>query len=111
MRNSSGGMGSGFFITADGYIITNNHVVDRDRTVSITLRNGKTIFGDVLSTDSERDLALIKVDGNHYPWLKLGKLTDSRVGEDVIAIGAPEGLDWSVSKGIVSAIRNSRTVS
>ena len=108
VRNSSGGMGSGFFITADGYIITNDHVVKRDKTVSITLRNGKTILGDVLSTDKDKDLALIKVDGNHYPWLTLGKLTDARVGEDVIAIGAPEGYDWSVSKGIVSAIRNEK---
>lgn len=104
VRNSSG-MGTGFFITADGYIITNNHVVDRDNTVSIKLRNGKTILGDVLSTDNERDLALIKVDGNNYLWLTLGKLTDSRVGDDVLVIGAPEGLNWSVSKGIVSAIR------
>jgi len=104
VRNSSG-LGTGFIITADGYIITNQHVVDRDKTVSIKLRNGKTIFGDVLSTDNERDLALIKVDGSNYPWLTLGGLTDSRVGDDVIAVGTPQGWEWSVSKGIVSAIR------
>lgn len=105
VRNSSG-MGTGFFVTADGYIITNNHVVSRDKTVSVTLRNGKTILGDVLSTDKVKDLALIKVEGNNYLWLTLGKLTDARVGDDVIAIGIPERLGWSVSKGIVSATRN-----
>jgi S1-C subfamily serine protease len=103
---SSNGVGTGFFVTNEGYIVTNNHVVGNDSSVSIKLRNGRTILGDVMSTVRDRDLALIKVEGDNFSWLALGKITDAGVGNDVIAIGTPEGLDWSVSKGIISAVRN-----
>lgn len=112
----SGGLGSGFLITNDGYIITNKHVVENESTVSIKLRDGRTILGSVLSTDPKRDLALIKVEGDHFPWLTLGKITDADIGDEVIAIGTPGvetlaiELDWSVSKGIVSAIRKNLDV-
>jgi len=103
---SSNSVGTGFFITKDGYIVTNNHVVGNDSSVSIKLRNGRTILGYVMSTVGDKDLALIKVEGDNFSWLALGKITDTGVGEDVIAIGTPEGLDWSVSKGIISAVRD-----
>ena len=103
---SSHGIGTGFFVSADGYLVSNAHVVEYDPNVSIKLRTGRTILGSVMGIDKDRDLALVKVDGTRYSWLSLGTLDDAGVGSDVLAVGTPEGLDWSVSKGIVSALRN-----
>jgi S1-C subfamily serine protease len=103
---SSRGIGTGFFITSDGYLVTNAHVVENDPSVSIKLRTGRTILGNIMGINKDRDLALIKVDGTHYSWLTLGSIQDAGVGSDVLAVGTPEGLDWSVSKGIVSALRS-----
>jgi S1-C subfamily serine protease len=103
---SSHSIGTGFFVTKDGYIITNNHVVGNDSAVSIKLRIGQIMLGNVLSTNRERDLALIKVEGDNFSWLSLGNLKDAGIGTDVLAVGTPQGFDWSVTKGIISAIRN-----
>jgi serine protease Do len=97
------GQGSGFFITADGYAVTNNHVVDKAKAVEITTDDGKTYDAKVIGTDPRTDLALIKVDGRtDFPFVKLADTT-SRIGDWVIAVGNPFGLGGTVTAGIVSA--------
>jgi serine protease Do len=97
------GQGSGFFITADGYAVTNNHVVDKAQTVEITTDDGKTYSAKVIGTDPRTDVALIKVDGrNDFPYVKLADKAP-RVGDWVVAVGNPFGLGGTVTAGIVSA--------
>jgi len=104
---SSRGYGSGFFVTSDGLIVTNYHVVGTDRRVKIKLRTQKQIiYGRVVATDQKRDLALVSVYGQDFQWLRLGTTNDTIIGEEVIAIGAPNNLEWTVTKGVVSAIRD-----
>jgi serine protease Do len=95
--------GSGFFISADGYGVTNNHVVDKAVEVSITMDDGKTYDAKVIGRDPKTDLALIKVkDGGKFPFVKFAEKTP-RVGDWVIAVGNPFGLGGTVTAGIVSA--------
>jgi serine protease Do len=96
------GQGSGFFITADGYAVTNNHVVQNAETVQVTADDGKTYTAKVIGTDSRTDLALIKVDGKDFPYVKLADATP-RIGDWVLAVGNPFGLGGTVTAGIVSA--------
>jgi serine protease Do len=96
------GQGSGFFITADGYAVTNNHVVQNADKVQVTTDDGKTYTAKVIGTDSRTDLALIKIDGNDFPYVKLAEHTP-RVGDWVLAVGNPFGLGGTVTAGIVSA--------
>ena len=95
--------GSGFFISADGYIVTNNHVVDHGQEVDVVTDGGKTYTAKVIGTDPKTDLALLKVkDGGDFPYVDLATQAP-RVGEWVIAVGNPFGLGGSVTAGIVSA--------
>jgi serine protease Do len=95
--------GSGFFISADGYIVTNNHVVDHATEVTVTTTDGKTMAAKVIGTDSKSDLALLKVkDGGNYPFVSFATEAP-RVGDWVIAVGNPFGLGGTVTAGIVSA--------
>jgi serine protease Do len=95
--------GSGFFISADGYIVTNNHVVDHATEVTVTTSDGKTLAAKVIGTDPKTDLALLKVnDSGTYPFVKFAPHTP-RVGDWVIAVGNPFGLGGTVTAGIVSA--------
>jgi serine protease Do len=96
------GQGSGFFITADGYAVTNNHVVQNAETVQVTTDDCKTYTAKVIGTDSRTDLALIKVDGKDFPYVKLADSTP-RIGDWVLAVGNPFGLGGTVTAGIVSA--------
>src|ERR1700691_3983615 len=96
------GQGSGFFITGDGYAVTNNHVVQNADKVQVTTDDGKTFTAKVIGTDSRTDLALIKIDGNDFPYVKLAEHTP-RVGDWVLAVGNPFGLGGTVTAGIVSA--------
>jgi serine protease Do len=97
------GQGSGFFITADGYAVTNNHVVDKAKAVEITTDDGKTYDAKVVGTDPRTDLALIKVDGrSDFPYVKLAEAAP-RIGDWVVAVGNPFGLGGTVTAGIVSA--------
>ena len=98
-----GGSGSGFIISEDGYIVTNHHVVDGADRVIVRLSDRREYDADVIGTDQRSDLALLRVDGDDLPYLKLGKSTDLKVGQWVLAIGSPFGLDYSVTAGIVSA--------
>ena len=96
------GQGSGFFISRDGYAVTNNHVVQNAENVQVTTDDGKTYNAKVIGSDSRTDLALIKVEGDNFPFVKL---TDNspRVGDWVLAVGNPFGLGGTVTAGIVSA--------
>jgi serine protease Do len=95
--------GSGVFISADGYIITNNHVVEGADEVKVTLSNKKTYVAKVIGTDPASDLAVIKVEGSNFPYLVYGNSDDVKLGQWVLAVGYPLTLDCSVTAGIVSA--------
>jgi serine protease Do len=102
-RQFGSAQGSGFFISADGYAVTNNHVVDKATTVEVSTDDGKTHTAKVIGTDSRTDLALIKVEGsNSFPHVKLAD-TPPRIGDWVLAVGNPFGLGGTVTAGIVSA--------
>src|SRR6202161_316875 len=96
------GQGSGFFITADGYAVTNNHVVQNAEEVTVTTDDGKIYNAKVIGTDTRTDLALIKIDGDSFPYVKLSDAAP-RVGDWVLAVGNPFGLGGTVTAGIVSA--------
>jgi serine protease Do len=96
------GQGSGFFISSDGYAVTNNHVVQNAENVQVTTDDGKTYSAKVIGTDTRTDLALIKIDGSNFPFVKLSD-SPPRVGDWVIAVGNPFGLGGTVTAGIVSA--------
>ena len=97
------GVGSGFLISADGYVVTNNHVVDGAKTVQVTTDDGRTLDAKVIGADSKTDVALLKVtEGGNFPYVQLAKSTP-RVGDWVVAIGNPFGLGGTVTSGIVSA--------
>jgi serine protease Do len=97
------GEGSGFFISADGYAVTNNHVVDHAKSVQVTTADGTIYKAKVVGTDPKTDLALIKIDGkNDFPFVKFAA-HEPAVGDWVIAVGNPFGLGGTVTAGIVSA--------
>jgi len=96
------GQGSGFFISSDGYAVTNNHVVDKADEVEVQTDDGKTYNAKVIGTDPRTDLALIKVDGSDFPYAKLADQAP-RIGDWVLAVGNPFGLGGTVTAGIVSA--------
>jgi serine protease Do len=102
-RNMITGQGSGFFISADGFAVTNNHVVDKAENVQVTADDGKIYQAKVIGTDARSDLALIKVDGrNDFPFVKFAD-GNPRIGDWVLAVGNPFGLGGTVTAGIVSA--------
>lgn len=102
-RGAVTGQGSGFFISADGYAVTNNHVVDGADKVEVTTDGGKTYKAKVIGTDPRTDLALIKVEGgSDFPFAKLAE-GKPRIGDWVLAVGNPFGLGGTVTAGIVSA--------
>ena len=96
------GQGSGFFISADGYAVTNNHVVENAESVEVKTDDGKSHKAKVIGTDPRTDLALIKVEGGSFPYVKLADRTP-RIGDWVLAVGNPFGLSSTVTAGIVSA--------
>jgi serine protease Do len=102
-RNFGTGQGSGFFISADGYAVTNNHVVDKADSVEVATDDGRTYTAKVIGSDPRTDLALIKVEGrSDFPFAKLAD-TQPRIGDWVLAVGNPFGLGGTVTAGIVSA--------
>jgi len=96
------GQGSGFFISSDGYAVTNNHVVEHAKSVQVITDNGKTYNAKVIGTDAKTDLALIKVNGTGFTYVQFADKLP-RVGDWVVAIGNPFGLGGTVTAGIVSA--------
>jgi len=102
-RRAISGVGSGFFISADGYAVTNNHVVDHATEVQVTADDGAIYSAKVIGTDSATDLALIKVDGkNDFPHVQFAE-RPPRIGDWVVTVGNPFGLGGTVTAGIVSA--------
>jgi S1-C subfamily serine protease len=95
--------GSGVIISPDGYIVTNNHVVEKADKIEITTNDHRTFKAKVIGTDPNTDLALIKIDASNLPIVKLGNSDDARVGEWVLAVGNPFNLTSTVTAGIVSA--------
>jgi len=102
-RRNAEAQGSGFFISADGYVVTNNHVVDHASEVQVTMDDGRTLDAKVVGTDPKTDLAVLKVkEGGNFLYVPFAAKTP-RVGDWVVAIGNPFGLGGTVTAGIVSA--------
>jgi len=110
ISNSAGqetALGSGFLVSADGEIVTNYHVIKEAHSAIVKLSNGAFFpVSGVLASDSEKDLAIIKVNGKNLPFLTVGDIDKLHVGDHVVAIGSPLGLEGTVSDGIVSAVRD-----
>jgi len=102
-RRTVRSMGSGFVINPAGYIVTNNHVVDGASEISVKIDDGREMPGKVVGRDPRTDLALLKVEATGLPVIPLGDSSELRVGEPVMAIGNPFGLERTVTTGIVSA--------
>jgi serine protease Do len=101
-------LGSGFLISPDGYILTNDHVAGNAKEITVTLTNGKKYKADLIGTDRVSDIALLKIDGTNFPYLKLGNSDDVMIGEWAIALGNPFGLfefndKPTVTVGVISA--------
>lgn len=101
-------LGSGFFISSDGYLITNHHVISDASKVTLILNDRSEVEADIVGSDQLTDIALLKVKTGQYPALKIGNVDQLKVGQPVLAIGSPFGFDYSASAGIVSA--KSRTI-
>ena len=97
------GVGSGFIVSADGFIMTNAHVVDDADEVIVTLTDRRELKARIIGADRRTDVAVVKVDATGLPFVKIGDVNQLKVGEWVMAIGSPFGLDNTVTAGIVSA--------
>jgi serine protease Do len=102
------GQGSGVIISSDGYVVTNNHVIAQAREVSVTLPDKREFTGKVIGADPKSDLAVIKIHGDHLPTVAWGDASSLQVGEYVLAVGNPFGLNSTVTLGIVSAVGRGR---
>ena len=101
------GVGSGFVIEPDGYILTNAHVVDGAREINVKFSDKRELTGKVVGVDRLSDIALVKVDGGDLPTVQIGRADSLRVGQWMLAIGSPFGFEQSASQGIVSALGRS----
>jgi serine protease Do len=105
IQREAGSLGSGFIIHPDGYVVTNNHVVDRARQITVELSDGRKLPAELLSADAEADLAILRIQSDApLPALEAGDSGDLLIGEPVIAVGNPLGFSHSVSTGIISAV-------
>ena len=103
MRRPSRGVGSGFIVDPKGFIVTNKHVIEDATRITVRLQSGELLRGDVVGEDEETDLAVIKVKtARELPFVKIGNSDDVQVGDWVLAIGSPFGLDQTVTAGIIS---------
>lgn len=110
-QTESASSGSGFIYTADGYIVTNQHVVAKASSINVTLYNGDTYPATLVGSDSDYDVAVLKINAKDLPAVTLGNSTDVNVGDTVMAIGNPLGeLTFSMSSGIVSCVNRAINV-
>ncbi|MGH9396015.1 MAG: DegQ family serine endoprotease [Terriglobia bacterium] len=100
-------LGSGVIVSPDGYILTNNHVIQHATGIKVTLTNGKQYDGKVVGADPQTDIAIVKIDASGLATATLGDSSSLKVGDIVMAFGNPFGLDFTVTKGIVSALGRS----
>ncbi|MFA4953708.1 MAG: trypsin-like peptidase domain-containing protein [Patescibacteria group bacterium] len=105
------GLGSGFIITSDGYVLTNNHVVENATKITVMLKDGREFRGQVVGTDATSDVAVVKISGTNLPTVQLGDSSMLTVGQKVIAIGNPYGLSQTVTTGVISALERNVQVS
>src|SRR5262245_22773261 len=103
-----GGQGSGVIVSTDGYVLTNNHVIDGAREVTVTLPDKREFKGTIVGADPKTDLAVVKIDGQKLPTIPWGDASKLQVGEYVLAVGNPFGLNSTVTLGIVSALGRGR---
>ena len=96
-------LGSGFIVSEDGYILTNNHVVENAEKIQVTLPDKREFEAKVIGTDPKSDVAVVKIEGDHFPMATLGDSSVTAVGDWVLAIGTPYGLSQTVTAGIISA--------
>ena len=101
------GGGSGVIFTPDGFVLTNNHVVERGGTLRVTLPNGRESEARLVGRDADTDLAVIRIGGSALPWARFGDSRHVRVGQVAVAIGNPYGFHHSVTAGVVSAVGRS----
>lgn len=101
--------GTAFFVSPDGYMLTNHHVIEGADSITVTLNDRREFDAKLIGSDERSDIAVLKVSGTDFPALSIGDSNALKVGEPVLAIGSPFGFDYSASAGIVSA--KSRTVS
>lgn len=106
-RGGGTSLGSGFVISADGYILTNHHVIAGADTVKVTLSDRRELEAEVVGSDEQYDVALLKIEADGLRWMRPGNSESLKPGQWVIAIGSPFGLDHSVTAGIVSAVGRS----
>ena len=99
-----GGQGSGVIVTQDGYVLTNNHVIAGAKTVTVTLPDKREFKGQIVGSDPKSDIAVVKIDGTQLPTIPWGDSSRLQVGEYVLAVGNPFGLNSTVTLGIVSAL-------
>jgi serine protease Do len=104
-----GGIGSGFIFASDGQILTNAHVVERARKIRVTLADGRTFEAGLIGSEPDVDVAVLRIGADHLPVAELGR-GDLRVGQLVIAVGNPYGLNWTVTAGVVSALKRTLNV-
>lgn len=97
------GVGSGFIIDSDGYILTNHHVVDGAESIIVTLTDKREFKAKIIGSDQRTDVALVKIEGKDLPSIKIGDVKQTKVGQWVVAIGSPFGLENTVTAGIISA--------
>lgn len=105
IRNG-GHLGSGFLVSKSGYIVTNHHVIEGASRVTVEKRDGSIAFGTVMLSDPNRDIAIVKIAAGDHKFMTMGHITDVQLGGPLFVIGAPMGLEYSLSKGSVSAIRS-----
>jgi serine protease Do len=97
-------LGSGVIVSPEGYVLTNNHVIDHATEITVTLRDKREMKAELVGTDPRTDIALLKIEGSHFPYVTLGDSSKVNVGDVALAIGNPFGVGQTVTMGIVSAM-------